>query len=155
ISQIWLGDLLGGPANRVTTGAGPSRNPALSDDGGLLAFESTADLAGTGADTGVSQIFVYDPKSKNFARITNDPGGCNLPGVKSVHKDFRVTFVCSGEPYFYMVAADLRFHVQIGGITQRILGGLDNHFVIVSSTGNPLAGGTTPVRQVYMINLFK
>jgi hypothetical protein len=154
VFQIWLGNLLGKPT-RLTNGAGPSFNPALSDNGRLLAFESTADLAGTGADTGVSQIFVFDPKSKNFARITNDPGGCSLPGVNGVLKEFRVTFVCSGEPYFYMVAADLRFHVEVGGVTQRILGEMGNHFVMVSSTGNPLAGGTTPGHQVYMINLFK
>jgi Tol biopolymer transport system component len=155
ISQIWVGSLLGVKPTRLTSGAGPSFNPAFSDDGGLLAFESTADLAGNGADTGVSQIFVYHPKSGNFARITNDAGGCHLPGVSSVHKDFRVTFVCSGEPYFYMVAADLRFHVSVGGVTQRILGEMGIHFVMVSSTGNPLAGGTTPTNQVYLINLFK
>ena len=155
ISQIWLGSLLGVKPTRLTSGAGPSFNPALSDDGGLLAFESTADLAGSGADTGVSQIFVFDPRSKNFARITNDAGGCNLPGVSSVLKDFRVTFVCGGEPYFYMVAADLRFHVNVGGVTQRVLGEMGIHFIMVSSTGNPLTGGTTPTSQVYLINLFK
>jgi hypothetical protein len=45
--------------------------------------------------------------------------------------------------------------VQVGGVTQRILGEMGNHFVMVSSTGNPLAGGTTPGHQIYMINLFK
>ena len=155
ISRIWFGSLLGVKPTRLTSGAGASFNPALSDDGGLLAFESTADLAGSGADTGVSQIFIFHPKSKNFARITSDAGGCHLPGVSSVHKDFRVTFVCNGEPYFYMVAADLRFHVNVGGVTQRIMGEMGIHFVMVSSTGNPLAGGTTPTSQVYLINLFK
>jgi WD40-like Beta Propeller Repeat len=155
ISQIWLGGLPGPKPTRLTHGAGPSFNPALSDDGGLLAFESTADLAGTGADTGVSQVFIYHPKSNNFARITEDAGGCHLPGVSSVFKDFRVTFVCSGEAYFYMMAADLRFHVQIGGVTQRVLGEMGVHFIMVGSTGNPFSGGTTPANQVYLINLFK
>ena len=54
-----------------------------------------------------------------------------------------------------MVAADLRFHVNVGGVTQRIMGEMDIHFVLVSSTGNPFAGGTTPTSQVYLINLFK
>jgi Tol biopolymer transport system component len=155
ISQIWLGSLPpGAKPTRITSGAGPSFNPALSDDRGVLAFESTADLAGTGADTGVSQIFIYDPKANDFARITNDPGGCHLPGVSGVFKDFRVTFVCSGEAYFYMLAADLRFHVQLGGVTQRVLGEMGVHFIMVSSEGDP-SGGTTPYHQVYLVNLFK
>src|SRR5262245_30683033 len=87
--------------------------------------------------------------------ITIDAGRCQLPGLSSLYKDFRVTFVCNGEPYFYMVAADLRFHVNVGGVTQRIMGEMGIHFVMVSSTGNPLAGGTTPTNQVYPINLFK
>ena len=155
ISQIWLGVLPPGPKpTRITSGAGPSFNAALSDNGGLVAFESTADLAGTGADTGVSQIFVYDPKTKDFARITNDAGGCHQPGVSKVFQDFRVTFVCSGEAYFYMMAADLRFHVQLGGVTQRVLGEMGVHFIMVSSVGDP-SGGTTPYDQVYLVNLFK
>ncbi len=156
ISQIWLGDLIDASATRLTTGLGSSRNPALSDDGGLLVFESTADLAGSGADTGVSQIFSYDPKSLTFAQITSDAGGCALPGVSKVKRDWRITFVCNGEPYYYMLRADQRFHVQTGGgVTQRILGEMGIHFLILSTTGNLLAGGTTPGKQVYMVNLFK
>jgi hypothetical protein len=74
--------------------------------------------------------------------------------VSKVFQDFRVTFVCSGEAYFYMVAADLRFHVQLGGVTQRVLGEMGVHFIMVSGTGNPL-GGTTPTNQVYLVNLFR
>jgi hypothetical protein len=155
ISQIWLGSLLGVKPTGITSGAGSSFNPALSDDGALLAFESTADLAGTGADNGVSQIFVYAPKSKTFARITNDVGGCNLPGVSKVLKDYRVTFICGGAAYFYIVAADLRFHVQLGGDTERVLGEMGIHFIMVSSEGDPLSGGTTSYHQVYLVNLFK
>ncbi len=155
ISQIWLGDLITASASRITNGLGPSRNAALSDDGGLLAFESTADLAGSGADTGVPQIFSYDPKSQTFAQLTTDAGGCTLPGVSKVKRDWRITFVCGGEPYFYMLRADQRYHVQTGGMTQRVLGEMGIHFLILSTTGNLLNGGTTPGKQVYMVNLFK
>ena len=155
ISQIWLGDLISASATRITNGLGPSRNPALSDDGGLLAFESTADLAGSGANTGVPQIFSYDPKSQTFAQITTDAGGCTLPGVSKVNHDWRITFVCGGEPYFYMLRADQRYHVPTGGVTQRVLGEMGIHFLILSTTGNLLNGGTTPGKQVYMVNLFK
>jgi len=73
-----------------------------------------------------------------------------------VERDWRITFVCSGEPYYYMLRADQRFHVQTGGgVTQRILGEMGIHFLILSTTGNLLGGGTTPGKQVYMVNLFK
>ena len=42
-----------------------------------------------------------------------------------------------------------------GGVTQRILGEMGIHFLILSTTGNLLGGGTTPGKQVYMVNLFK
>jgi Tol biopolymer transport system component len=155
ISQIWLGDLFTATATPITNGLGPSSNPALSDDGGLLAFESIADLAGTLGNTGVPQIFSYDPKSKTFAQITNDAGGCTLPGVSKVQRDWRITFVCGGEAYFYMLRADQRYHVQTGGVTQRVLGEMGIHFLILSTTGDLLHGGTTPGKQVYMVNLFK
>ena len=156
VSQIWLGDLRGTPAVRLTNGAGPSRNPALSDDGGLLAFESTADLAGSGADTGVSRIFIFDPKSATFARITDDPGGCTLPNASKVQRDWRIAFVCGDLPYFYMLRKDQRYLVQTGGgVTQRVLGEMGIHFLILSTTANLLDGGETPGRQVYMVNLFK
>jgi hypothetical protein len=156
VSQIWLGDVVSATAARITAGAGPSRNPALSDDGGLLAFESTADLAGGGADTGVPQVFIHDPKSHTFARITTDAGGCTLPGVSRVKRDWRITFVCGGLPYYYMLRADERYLVQTGaGPTQRVLGEMGIHFLVLSTTSNLLGGGVTPGKLVYMINLFK
>ena len=156
VSQIWLGDLRGTPAAQITSGAGESRNPALSDDGGMLAFESTADLAGTGADTGVSQIFIFDPKSQTFARITDDAGGCTLPNASKAQRDWRIAFVCGGQAYYYMLRKDQRFQVQTGGgVTQRVMGEMGIHFLILSTTADLLDGGVTPERQVYMVNLFK
>jgi Tol biopolymer transport system component len=156
VSQIWLGDLRGAPVVRLTSGAGASRNPALSDDGGILAFESTADLGGTGADTGISRIFIFDPRSQTFARITDDPGGCTLPNASKVQRDWRIAFVCGDQPYFYMLRKDQRYQVQTGGgVTQRVLGEMGIHFLILSTTANLLDGGVTPGKQVYMVNLFK
>jgi WD40-like Beta Propeller Repeat len=155
-SQIWLGDLLHGGAERITAGFGPSRNPALSDDGNLLVFESTADLAGTLADTGVSQIFCYDPKSATFARITDDAGGCTLPSAGKFKGDWRVTFVCGGVPQFYMLREDQRYEVATGGgVTERVISEMGIHFVVLSTTANLLGSGTTAGKQVYLVNLFK
>jgi hypothetical protein len=48
------------PGPAPVAGQGPSTNPMPNEGGGGVAFESSADLLGTGADTGVSQIFWVD-----------------------------------------------------------------------------------------------
>lgn len=156
VSQIWFGNMSSAVPTALTDGAGPSRNAAISDDGRVLTFESEADLAGNGADTGVPQIFTYDTKTRTFARVTNDAGGCTLPAAAKVKRDYRIAFVCSGTPYFYMLRADDRYQVQTGGgHTQRVAGELGIHFMALSTTANLAASGTTPGHQVYLVNLFK
>jgi hypothetical protein len=157
ISQIWLGDIEGGPISPITAGFGPSRNPAISNDGRIVAFESTADLAGTQGDTGVSQVFMYDTKTKTYARITNDPSGCTVPSSFKVLRDWRVAYVCSGVPYFTMLRADQRYVVPApDGVTQRVISELGVHFLVLSTTSDLLAGsGTTAGSQVYLLNLYK
>ncbi len=157
VAQIWLGDVAGGTPLPITAGFGPSVNPAISNDGRIVAFESTADLAGTQADTGVSQVFMYDTKSKTYARITNEPAGCTLPSAFKVQLDWRVAFVCSGLPYFTMLRADQRYVVPAAdGTTQRVIAELGIHFLVLSTTADLIAGsGTTPGSQVYLVNLFK
>lgn len=156
LSQIWFGNTSSLIPTPLTAGLGPSRNAAISDDGRIVTFESEADLAGNGADTGVPQIFIYDIKTATFARVTNDGGGCTLPAAAKVKRDYRVAFVCSGTPYFYMIRADDRFQVQTGGgHTQRVAGELGIHFMALSTTANLAASGTTPGHQVYLVNLFK
>jgi hypothetical protein len=157
VAQIWLGDIEGGTALPITAGFGPSRNAAISNDGRIVAFESTADLAGTQADTGVPQVFMYDTRSKTYARITHDAGGCTLPSSFKVQRDWRVAYVCSGLPYFTMLRANRRYVVPAAdGVTQRVITELGIHFLVVSTTADLLAGsGTTPGSQVYLVNLFK
>lgn len=157
IAQIWVGAVVNGTALPITAGFGPSWNPAVGNDGRIIAFESTADLAGTQADTGVSQIFIYDTKSKTYARITNEPVGCSLPSVFKVQRDWRIAYVCAGTPYFTMLRADQRYVVAApGGVTQRVISELGIHFLVISTTSDLLAGaGSTPGNQVYLVNLFK
>lgn len=101
-------------------------------------------------------VYTYDPTSRTFARITDDPGGCARPGVSRVKRDWRITFVCGGQPYFYMLRADQRYLVQTGGgVTERVLGELGIHFLVLGTTADLLGGGVTPGQRVYMINLFK
>src|SRR5262245_33570394 len=157
ISQIWLGDVDGGTPLPITAGFGPSRNAAISNDGRIVAFESTADLAGTQFDTGVPQVFMYDTKSKTYARITNEPAGCTLPSSFKVQRDWRVAYVCSAQPFYTMLRADQRYLVAASdGVTQRVITELGIHFLVVSTTADLLAGsGTTPGDQVYLVHLFK
>jgi hypothetical protein len=157
ISQIWVGDVASGTAGVITAGFGPSMNPSVSNDGRLVAFESTADLAGTQADTGVTQIFVYDTKTRTYARITNEALGCSLPSVFKVLRDWRIAYTCSGQPYFTMLRADQRFAVSApGGVTQRVMAAMGVHFLLISTTADLLAGsGATPGSQVYLVNLYK
>lgn len=156
VSQIFVGRYDRPPIARITTGAGPSRNPSVSDDGRLVVFESLADLAGSGASTGVPEIFAYDLRTETFAQLTSDGTGCTEPAANRFGRDWRITFICGGtDAQFFMLRENARFRVQAeGGVTQSILPGLGSHFVLLSTTANLLSGGTTAGYQVYMVNLY-
>ncbi|HLK11919.1 MAG TPA: hypothetical protein VKW76_11100 [Candidatus Binatia bacterium] len=159
LAQVWLADLRAGTQQRVTDGLGPSGNPTMDLDGKLVAFESQADLAGTGTDTGVPQIFVYSPKTATFAQITADPGGCTGPSVHKFRSDFRIAYVCGGQAYYTLLRANTRWRVQVdvpGSSTTGIVAGFGPYFVLVHTTADLLDGtGTTAGHQVYLVNLFK
>jgi len=179
IPQIWTADVtrvkpqgdIGNPPpvvlNRLTSASGPSSNPNLSDDGQFVVFQSTADLAGDGHDTGVTQIFAYHIPSGNFAQATNDPGGCRNPGIRQViGKDWHLTYVCGGTGYLQLMRADQRARLPIAiGDTSGVLPDFGLNFVIVATTAACVNCGqqdsqfssttTTSGHQVYLLNLFK
>lgn len=155
-SQIWAARLDALPAVRITSGAGDSTDPRVSDDGRVIAFASRANLAGDGADTGVTQIFAYDTASHTFAQLTNEPSGCSRATILRAQSDWRITFVCDGQAYFHMLRANTRYHVPTpDGTVQAINAGMGDHFVTVSTTANLEAGsGSTAGHQIYILNLF-
>jgi len=157
VFQIWTGDGATGASAPITDGAGSSRAPALSDDGNLIVFESTADLADDGADTGVPQVFVYHVKSETFAQVTDDVGGCHSPAAGSAGSDWRITFICGDQPYYFELRSNKRYRVEVtpGSDTQRIVTGLGKHFLLISTTANLLGSGTTTGHRLYMLNVFK
>ncbi len=156
IPQIWLARPDIGFARRVTAGRGPSRRPAISLEGRVVAFESAADLAGDGADTGVSQIYVYDVFTGTFARISSDPAGCDGASVRKYGRDWRIAFACAGTGYYYQLRMDTLHRLPIDeGHTAQVVAEVGNHFVMVSTTADLLLGGTTPGHQLYLINLFR
>jgi slime mold repeat-containing protein len=57
VTQVYVYETKARLLKQITFGAGPSTRPIPNQDGGLIAFQSTANLLGSGADTGISQIF--------------------------------------------------------------------------------------------------
>jgi TolB protein len=63
--QLWLMDIQGGPAERLTTGEGDVANPAWSPDGQRIAFAWTR-----GYEPGSFNIFVMDVATRQFVQLT-------------------------------------------------------------------------------------
>ncbi len=83
VSQVYVYERAGGIIRRLSVAAGgqaagPSTRPVANQDGKRIAFESTADLLGNGANTGVSQIYYVDYDKVNHTgtlyRLTNGNG---------------------------------------------------------------------------------
>ena len=114
ISQIWFLSAIGFP-QILTYGQGPSRRPAISSDGRVIAFESTADLTGNLQDTMVSQIFLYDADKGSLIRVTDDPAGCSGASVSAVPRDISVGYACDGKGFFYHYLAGKHFQLPTDG----------------------------------------
>ncbi len=70
ISQIFMYSVPTGQLWQITNGLGPSHNAMLNRLATHVAFESTADLRISGADTGISQIFWYDRGTEQLFQMT-------------------------------------------------------------------------------------
>ena len=155
IAQVWVA-AGGTPAVRLTDGQGASRRAAISSRGRFVAFESTADLAGGGLETGVSQVFACDRLSGNFARVTNEPGGCRGVSVDETPGDWRVVYVCGGQGFLHFLRTDRRLRLPIdAGTTAQAVAELGNFFVAVSTTADLINGGVASGYRIFQLNLFK
>jgi Tol biopolymer transport system component len=156
IAQVWLAGSTAEPAAPITAGLAPSRRPALSPDGRLVAFESRAKLDGTGEDTGAAQIFVYDRITARFAQLTDDPRGCSGPSADFYLGDWRVVYACGGQAFYHQLLADQRFQIPIdAGDTSGALAVIGSHFVAVATTANLTGTGTTAGHRLFLWNLFR
>src|SRR5262249_54550773 len=63
VSQIFAYERVKKTLTQITDGLAASQNPMANNDGSLISFESSADLLGTKADTGITQIFVFNRKN--------------------------------------------------------------------------------------------
>jgi hypothetical protein len=159
VSQIWLGGIVATqPPSPITAGMADSTNPSFSDDGGVIVFESRANLANDQTDMGAPQIFIYHIKSKTYAQITREPGGCTSPAVGTFKRDWRVAYICNGVGYVYFLRADKRYVVDTRPRRDppRVVPDPGTHFFVVATTGALLDGtGTTAGHQVYQVNAYK
>jgi Tol biopolymer transport system component len=83
VPQVFAYELNTRLLRQITFGAGPSTGAITNNSGTLIAFQSTANLLGDGADSGRSQIFwsVYDRRahSSTLHQLTNGNGSSQNP----------------------------------------------------------------------------
>jgi hypothetical protein len=155
VAQVWVADLLAATTEPITAGAAPSSRPSLSNDGRVVVFESRADLAGDGHDTGAPQVFAWDRITHALARVTDEVGGCTEPTAARIKRDWRIGYTCGGTAYFTMLHANARYRVQTdGGEAARLVPQRDAYFVLVATTADLLGGGAPAEHRIYMVNLF-
>jgi Tol biopolymer transport system component len=155
IYQLWLvapRPILG----PLTNGQGHSTNASISAEGRVIVFQSTADLTGNLHDTGVPQIFAYRTREATFSQLTNAPGGCtNASVAKAFGGDWTIAYVCGNEGFLRLLNANTTSRLPIDGDVDQVVTELGRHFMVVSTNANLLGTGTTPGRQIYMLNTFK
>jgi len=158
VPQIWVGAPDRAVAfEPITLGPAASELPAVSGDGKVVVFQSRANLQGDLSDTGASQIFLHHLPTHSYAQLTDDLGGCTQPSVWKFGSDYRVAYMCGGQPFFTDVRHHQRYTLDlpVGSDTNGIVAEMGNWFLVVSTTGNLLGDGTTPGHQIYIWNLFK
>ena len=156
VAQIWIDDPQTLRTEPLTAGLGPSWRPAMSPDGRMVAFQSSANLTGGGEETGVTQVFVYDRVARTVARLTSDAGGCATPSIDFYLADWRVVFTCGGQAFYHQLLADQTYQVPIDvGDTPGALATIGSNFITVSTTANLTGSGTTPDHQLFLWNLYK
>ncbi len=79
ISQVFMYSVPTGQLWQISNGLGPSINPMMNRLGTHVAFQSTADLRGTGQDTGIWQIFWYDRGTQTLFQMTESSSDCINP----------------------------------------------------------------------------
>lgn len=152
-AQIWLGSTAAAP---ITAGLAPSMRPALSPDSRMIVFESRAELSGDGADTGATQIFLYDRFTGRFAKLTADPGGCSGASADFYLGDWRIVYACGGRAFYHELLADRRFQIPIdAGDTSAALAVIGSHFIALTTTANLLGSGTTAGHRLFLWNLYR
>jgi Tol biopolymer transport system component len=173
VSQLFIYDRDSRVLSRLTVGAAPSTNAMLSNDGGVIVFESSADLLGDGHDTGITQIFwaTYDRHNLAFElhQVTNGNAPSHHPYVAEKEGFVAFDSEATNLPGSAGTAGSHIFIASVNGgnfpvvqqITHRdpLFGGTGGFgdcsypavapggdHVAFLCTGDPLTNGTTGVR---------
>ena len=156
---------------QLSDGQAPSLRPMTNIGGGLVAFESTADLLGDKSDTGISQIFIATLDKRKFtsrlSQITNGNASSHHPYISE--QDDRVLFDSTATNFFmtpggpgtkvYEAPANRGDFPQLRQYTSFAIHG-DCSFpafdpfaqhVLMVCTGDPLQNGTSGNR-LFVIN---
>ncbi|MDQ7088150.1 MAG: hypothetical protein Q9Q13_09965 [Acidobacteriota bacterium] len=143
----------GGAVEQITDSASPSRAPDISDDGGIIAFASSGDLAGANAD-GNSEIFVYEPAGPTLRQLTDTTKG-GSGGVR-LSRDGQWVYFFSDAPFFeddpdapvdlYRVPAQGGGVERVSALRAGLLGGLGD---VGSLAGGSLGIGDDAGRVLF------
>jgi Tol biopolymer transport system component len=79
--EIWMYDVEARSLSRITQASDPerdSRNPSISADGSVIAFESTSDFLGEGIGASQREIWVYQVVGGTLERLTRSPSGSSM-----------------------------------------------------------------------------
>jgi hypothetical protein len=154
IAQLWL-VARKAPLGPLTNGQGPSTHAAISAEGRVISFESTAALVGNLQNTNVPQIFVYRTREATLTQLTNTPGGCSNSSVARAGSDWAIAYTCGNQGFLRMLIGNQTQRLPVDEDIDQVVTELGHHFMMVSTKANLLGSGTTPGRQLYMLNLFK
>lgn len=82
---------------QLTFGQGASANPAIADNGGRVAFQSTGDPAdGDANPDGAAEIFVIESGGSGLIQVTDSEAAAEQPAVSGDGQ--RVVFISSADP---------------------------------------------------------
>lgn len=108
-------------------GNGPSGAPALSGDGSLVAFDSTADNLVAGDGNITSDVFVFDRQSGTTERVSVTSGGVegnNMSFSPSLSRDGRyvafISYASNFDPNDSNLARDVFLHDRQTGLTEAV-----------------------------------
>jgi len=160
-----------GPANIIPQG--PSTAPILNEGGSAVAFESTADIVGSGLNTGVRQIYyAYFDKRDFFRkqadarlfRVTNGNGPSQrpflgytkvqnpVPGQDNRRKILLFESTATNLPGSMNTTGSQIYQVQVAGLPDDIAGAPDatvTHITTTSLFGNCTWPTATPSGDRY------
>ncbi|MBM4440882.1 MAG: PD40 domain-containing protein [Candidatus Rokubacteria bacterium] len=103
-SDVFLHDRATGETTRVsvtsggTQGNGDSDEPAISADGGAIAFHSRATNLVAGGTNGFIQVFVHDRAAPNAAPTANAGAGATVPAGTACLADVTLDGTASSDP---------------------------------------------------------